>query len=270
MVRQKAFIPFKAVKNIIDEASKPVVYSGVDYGIPSKWLGKNVEIAIIDTGCPVHKDLKNNLSDKVNFSDRAKTFFDNHGHATMVAGLIAANNKEGLVGLAPGSNLHSCKVSNNGGECDFNAIVAAILWSIVKKVDIILLSLGTNVDYKVLYNAIKKAHDADICIIAAGNNGKKTPLYPASYNEVLSFEAKPKGRDVKAEGNGSKSVFISMPQSGLFTTFGKKEYTRVYGSSMAASIGAGLAALIIERKSQDSFQVVKPRDVYSAIRGLKT
>ena len=77
------------------------------------------------------------------------------------------------------------KVVNANGDCSFNAIVAGVLWAIIKQVDIILISLGSQTDYLILHDAIKKAYEQNICIIAASGN-KNTIEYPASYPEVLS------------------------------------------------------------------------------------
>jgi subtilisin family serine protease len=263
-------IPVKPIKSIIDKLDSPVVYSPKSYGIMSPMSGNNVSIGIIDTGCPLHDDIKPNIAGQVNFTDESKTYHDDHGHSTMIAGVLAANNRQGVVGVAPEAKLFFGKVSKDGGDCDYNAIVAAILWSVVKKVDIILMSLGTQVDYTVLREAIKKAHAAKTCIIAADVNGNAvSPLYPASYDEVLSFRAKPKGKEVKAEARKGGSIFVPMSHSGMLTTFGKKEYTRAYGSSLAAAMGAGLVALIVEKYKEDKKDRVDPSLVYRAIQSLK-
>jgi len=265
MEDQKLLIPQKNLRRF-KNVEIPVVYRSVDYRI-KKGNGQRSSISVIDTGCPLHEDLKGCIGERVNFSDEAKTHFDHHGHSTIISGIIAANNKEKIVGFAPEADLHFCKVSDNGGECDFNAIVAAVLWSVVKKVDIILMSIGTAFDYTVLHNAIKKAYNANICIFAAKDNES---TYPADYPEVLSFRSRPKGKYVKAQANGNNTVFVPMSSGGLLTTIGKSEYTKAYGPSIATAVGTGLAAVIIDKMKQDDFLAeINPKDVYRAARSLR-
>jgi major intracellular serine protease len=222
---------------------------------------------ILDTGSPSHKDI-NNVAEHVSFVDNVKDSADRHGHATLVSGFIAAKNSRCVTGVAPDATMYFGKITDDQGYGDFNALVAAILWSVVKQVDIILISLGSSTDYPMLHDAISKASAANICVIAAEGNGNGDSVcYPGGYENVLSFKSKPKGKNLKERNSSNKRIIMSMPHSGLLTTFIGGKYTKVYGSSFAAAIGAGLSALVIE-KGQNAKQKMSPMSVYSEVMTL--
>ena len=70
--------------------------------------GDGVKVAIIDTGADVqHPDLRGNIVTAANFVDSDDQQFQRDRHGTEMAGVIAAvaNNREGIVGIAPGARL---------------------------------------------------------------------------------------------------------------------------------------------------------------------
>ena len=80
----------------------------------------------------------------------------------------------------------------------------AINWAIEKKVNILSLSFGTKTDSEVLHNAIKRAQENNILIVAAGNDSQIE--YPAAYPEVIA---------VGSIGTDTKSTCIFF-QSSIF------------------------------------------------------
>ena len=167
----------------------------VQYYIPEGFTGKGVRIAIIDSGCPKHKDIPivgkehefehNNVS----FCDDSISPWDKYGHSTMISGVISASNKKTILGVAPQAMLLHAKVVNDRGQCSFNSMVGAVLWAVVRRVDVIAIALGTQYDHSVLHDAISKARKENICIFAAAGEEVKNKDgeldYPARYPEVF-------------------------------------------------------------------------------------
>ena len=235
-------------------------YSGSFYGLNSTFTGKGVNISVIDTGEPDHADIAK-IGDAVDVSEKAKDHKDRQGHATMVAGVIVSKNNKKIIGIAPNVKLSFAKVINKAGECSFNSLVAAILWSIVKKTDIILMSLGSKNDYSVLHDAVKKAYSQGIVIIAANENVKE-PSYPANYPECLSVCLG------KRKFRKKNTMSLSLPENPIYTTYLNNKYIHTTGSSMAAAVTAGLAALLIE-KSAKSMRKSPPDEIYRQLSSLK-
>ena len=256
----------RANKQILDSISKPSIYLPADFGLNHSLTGKGVKIGMIDSGLPDHPDIKN-ISDSVDVSETSRDKTDHHGHATMVSGIIGANNPKSITGIAPNAELLFAKVINQNGDGSFNSLIAGILWCVVKQVDIILLSLGSSTDYPVLHDAIKKAYDQNICIIAAAGNGEQSD-YPAKYPEVLSVS---KRRNIPKNGKfstfGTTSLEMVLPDKEMYTTYLHGRYTKASGTSLIAAMAAGLASLILER---DSSLRTTPNHVYFSLSCLVT
>jgi len=247
----------KQIKNISDKIT-PISYQRNGY------TGDGVRISIIDSGCPNHKDIKVD-GEKTSFCDENIDTEDRFGHATIVSGIISANNKDSIIGIAPNSKLLFAKVTNDAGECSFNSIVAEILWSIIKKVDIIVIAMGTQYDYYVLHDAIKKAKDNHICIFAAsGNNVIDEEInFPARYEEVFSAGFLIRGKEKNKKIITKSGLYI--PNKGLYTTYIGNKYVRAYGSSISTAYFAGQAALLIEEYKKTIPQNEIPTLIYSKL-----
>jgi subtilisin family serine protease len=232
--------------------------------------GHGVKIAILDSGAPDHTDIKK-IAECVDVSGSEGDKVDRIGHSTMVGGVIGSKNAKAITGVAPGSNLYFIKVTGRDGECQYNSLVTGILWSIVKKVDIILMCLGSEFDYPVLHDAIRKAYDQNICIFAAQGDPNVTE-YPAGYPEVLSIgsisirESQPSSYKFVS---GDKYVQIVLPDEHFYTTYMSNQFVKVSGSSLHAALGAGLAALLIEKIRMGKEQTdVSPNTIYSELSNL--
>ena len=132
-----------------------------------------------------------------NFVDRDEMPIDTNGHGTQVAGIIAADGQ--VQGIAPKSSLVSYKVSEDGEEVSSDLIVKAIEQAITDEVDIINISLGVNRTNSKIDEAVNKAVEQGIIVIAAaGNDGPglesigspgKNPnaiTVGATYNNITS------------------------------------------------------------------------------------
>uniref|UniRef100_UPI00406C8D2D S8 family serine peptidase n=1 Tax=Lysinibacillus sp. FSL K6-4013 TaxID=2921504 RepID=UPI00406C8D2D len=118
------------------------------------YKGKDVVVAILDTGCNYHHiDLKDRIIGGYNFTKESNgdssIFEDFNGHGTHVAGTIAASiNGIGIVGVAPEASLLILKVLDYKGSGTLASLVKAIDYAINwtgpnnEKVNVLSLSLG--------------------------------------------------------------------------------------------------------------------------------
>jgi len=262
---EKILFPPQPDKEVLSHIDNPVVHLPSDYGFSLPSIStQGIKIAVIDSGCPVHKDIKN-IKDYTILIDNVKTPDDRFGHASMVAGVMAANNQKNLLGIAHKSNLFFAKVTTDDGESDFNAVVAGVLWAIVKTVDIIVLAIGTTTDYDLLHSAIQKAFEANICVVAACMNGKQE-TFPAAYPEVLGFQVKTKNSRHDNQHEKDGSIIIQLPSHGVITASGKHQYIKAYGPSIATGIGAGITAMLIANEKGKSW---KPSNIYGIIKKMR-
>ncbi|MBB3909292.1 S8 family peptidase [Anoxybacteroides rupiense] len=216
-----------------------------------------VNIAVLDTGIANHEDLV--IAGGTSFVE-GTTFTDDNGHGTHVAGTIGAIlNSKGVVGVARGANLYSVKVLDKNGQGTYAQLIQGIEWAINNDIDIISLSLGGTEYSEALYEAIKKAYEKGILIVAAAGNsgdGDDTVLYPAKFQEVVSVGAI--GLDLKrATFSSVGKIDIVAPGVNVLSTTINGDYGVMSGTSMAVPHVTGSLALILEKNKKLSNEDIK-------------
>ncbi len=104
--------------------------------------GTGVTVCIVDSGIDLtHPDLRHlNLKGWKDFINSRTDVYDDHGHGTMMAGIMVA--KGGLTGLATGVELLVAKALSKDGSGSNEAVASAIDWCNSNNAEIISLSLG--------------------------------------------------------------------------------------------------------------------------------
>jgi len=136
-------------------------------------------------------------------SDEFASFFveypyDDYGHGTHVAGIIAGNGYDSLgarTGVAPRANIVGLKVLDANGQGYISDVIAALDYAISVKdaynIRVINLSVGAGVfeSYETdpLAQAARRAVDAGIVVVAAaGNLGKRSSDGQVQYGGITS------------------------------------------------------------------------------------
>lgn len=225
------------------------------FNVPKAWevtKGEGVTIAVIDTGCDLdHPDLKDNLLDGYNFIEPGTEPDDDGDHGSHVTGVIcAAQNKLGIVGVAPKSNVRPVKALDGYGDGQIEDVVKAIRWAIAQKVDMISMSLGTMKPLSSLRWAVKAADKRGIPVfVSAGNIGKSEHLlYPANYPETIAIGAIDKKLNRADFTNTGKNLDFMAPGVDILSTVPDNWWAILSGSSMAQPFVCGLAALLLSYK----------------------
>jgi serine protease AprX len=155
------------------------------------YTGAGIGVAVIDSGITAwHDDLTianrtgQRVSAFVDFVNGATTKYDEWGHGTHVAGIIAGNGYDSngdRLAIAPKANIVALKALDFEGKGKISNIIAALDWAVANRtqynIRVINMSLGAGVfeSYHTdpLTLAAKHAVDAGIVVVAAaGNMGK--------------------------------------------------------------------------------------------------
>jgi len=139
-------------------------------------------VAVIDTGVQDdHEELSGRVIPGGDYVDEDGDPYDEHGHGTAVAGIVAAkvNNAKGIAGISPRSMIYAIRVLDHEGEGEFEGVIFGILEACSNdQVKVINLSLGGYVEYpSEEYSSFETLIDwcvntkGKIVVSAAGNEG---------------------------------------------------------------------------------------------------
>jgi len=164
--------------------------------------GAGIGVAVIDSGIAYHDDLADVAGPQrvdrfVDFVGNGATPYDDYGHGTHIAGIIAGNGHDSggrRTGMAPAARLIVLKALDSAGNGHVSDVVAAIEYAVAHRdelnIRVINLSIATPVyeSYETdpLTLAAKKAVEAGIVVVAAaGNNG----ISPAGHTRYAGITA---------------------------------------------------------------------------------
>lgn len=249
-----------------------VVDSGIDLNHPDfKDLSSNSRVSTLSASFTYDSKTKKvikqvGIENLGHDYDEKKEKYNAHG--TNVAGVSAATqNTVGVAGIAPEANLLILK-----SQLITNCANEAIKYAADNGADVINLSIGSyaekwkpdavkDVDYfpgsdTAMVEAINYAHNKGVIIVAAaGNENVSVHSYPAANKYVIGVGAlEINSSNVKADySNFNKptetplddvNVDVVAPGTVITTQYnGKSTYTRIAGTSFAAPIVTGAAAL---------------------------
>lgn len=183
-------------------------------------------------------------------------------HGTHVAGIIAAvrHNDQGINGVARNARIMSLRVVPDGDERDKD-IALAIRYAVDNGAKVINMSFGKDYspEKELIYSAVRYAAANDVLLIhAAGNdaeNNDKILNYPdgtlgkrKSFENWITVGASGPIRDTtfvaEFSNYGKKSVDILAPGVEILSLVSGGEVDSFSGTSMAAPVVSGVAAVL--------------------------
>jgi serine protease len=192
----------------------------IDPGAPT---GEGIVVCIIDSGYyPEHEDLIG--VEVIGGDSQVDKAWDRdvYGHATHIAGIVAAmNNALGIVGVTPGTvSFYIVKIFDDTGDAtNASSLVKAAKTCEKGGADIISMSLGGSTYYKNEMQALQKIYDNGVLLVAsAGNDGTESHHYPASYDMVVSVAATDSDNAWADWSQRSDQVELAAPGVGVIST----------------------------------------------------
>jgi subtilisin len=209
--------------------------------------GDPIKVGIIDTGISnKHPDLLSNVKGGVNIINPLKSWNDDNGHGSHVAGIVAAvDNDIGVIGVGPQIDLYAIKVLNASGSGYLSDVIEGIQWAVAKGMQVINMSLGTASDVQSFHEAIVAAKNAGVVIVAAAGNTGGAVTYPAAYPEVIAVSATDETNNLASWSSRGPEVDLAAPGVSIYSTYKGTGYATLSGTSMAAPHVTGAAALLL-------------------------
>jgi subtilisin family serine protease len=247
------------------------------YGV----TGRNIIVAVIDTGVDPHPALKPVLlpgydltrnrdggseQSDVNQSTMAildgqpgfvnqstmaildqstMAILDGPEYAAFGHGTIVA----GVVHLtAPRARILPLKAFKASGSGYASDVLRAIYSAVAQHADVINMSFSFSTRSRELENALNYATARGVVAVAStGNNGQRINVYPASLSNVIGVASTTDWDTLSNFSNYGPSVaWIAAPGEAIVSTYPFGSYAAAWGTSFSTPFAAGAAALLVE------------------------
>ncbi len=229
-------------------------------GIAEAWrhaTGDGVTVAVIDSGVDGdHPDLKGQVVAGLDLvADSGDGRVDPVGHGTTVSAIIAgrADDDDGVVGIAPKAKILPIRVLDRENRYDDALVVAkAVRWAVDSGAKVLNLSLGGTGSSAALAAALDYAFAKDVVVVACtGNAGSTTATdvwYPAREPGVIAVAGLERdGGELWTGSITGRQTVVSAPATELVGARPADGYWRIQGTSFAAPMVSGTAALLRSR-----------------------
>lgn len=174
-------------------------------------------------------------------------------HGTQVAGIVAAaRNGRGTTGVAPDARILPLKVSDGSNRLWLSAGIGAMAYAAEHGAKVFVASWGSATGSSALSAAVATLEARGMLLVAAAGNGghdlgTSRQWYPAGYATTMGgvvSVAATDGTDTLASFSNRGAVTLAAPGARMLTTTTTRTWTTVDGTSFAAPVVAGVAALL--------------------------
>jgi hypothetical protein len=254
------------------------VDSGIDYLHP-EIARKNIWINEKEKPGNGIDDDKNGFIDDVmgwNFIEENNTPWDNDGHGTFTAGIVAAstNNGAGMAGINRGVKIMPLRALNFAGRGGSSHILGGVIYAVNNGARVINISIEQleSQKSKALQKVVDYAHQKGVVVVvASGNQGRDTAtISPSGLDRVItvaSTDTKDKrmgfsnwGKYVRISAPGEEILSLRARKTDFLLMSGSKHYGpgkaflgsdgqfyRATGTSFSAPFVTGVASLILAK-----------------------
>lgn len=238
--------------------------------------GNGTCVAILDSGIASHPDFNNRIVEFKDFTDDRKSNYDDEGHGTHVAGIIAGDGSmsRGIMsGIAPETNIVSLKVLDKHGRGKEKNVIDGIWWIIDNgkkyNIKVVNISFGTisntGNENSRLIEAVELLWDLGYVIVAAAGNNGPVPSSistPGDSRKIITVGAENDNIKTMVNGKMTKNYSgrgptkqciqkpdIVAPANDIYSCNNTWEKNYYYisksGTSMATPIVTGVVCLML-------------------------
>ncbi len=182
--------------------------------------GQGIKACVADTGLDYeHPDIAGNYKGGIDtVANDNNPSYQNAGledetHGTHVAGtLLAADDNQGVFGVAYNSDLYHARVLTNTGGYSSDIMEGVRHLVVVRGCKVVNMSLGGGIKSRTEERFYKEMRSRGALIVAAaGNNGQTKLSYPAGYAVNISVAAVDRNNVLASFSNTGRGLDVSAP-----------------------------------------------------------
>ena len=230
---------------VVDDGNDIVYESAIEYPTitqsnmygyataKNKSHGNTVSIGVVDSGVQHDHEFLNGRVVDTGFNSISDngTAYDDRGHGTHVAGIIVANTLSNVT-------VHAYKALNESGSGTSAQVSLAIDAAIEDGMDIINLSVQMKGFSDTLHEAVQRAYNAGITVVAAAGNAgvdiAQTQYSPGCFDEVISVMSCTMYRRISDFSNYGTPCDFAAPGENVLSAYLDNTYKYTSGTSMAS------------------------------------
>jgi subtilisin family serine protease len=232
-----------------EAAGRPSRGAGIVVAQPDTGITKHEELAAVEAVAP--RDVLDRDEDP---TDRLLS--GNKGHGTGTASVLLSPETGKVAGCAPAATHMPIRAVQSVVRVRQVTVATAIHWAVDHRADVITMSLG-GIPTRALCEAVRRAVDEGVIVLAAAGNCVRQVVWPARYGECIAV-AGTNSQDEKWPGTcRGAAVDISAPGQNVWRarvvegTERADEVGQGQGTSFAVALTAGVAALWLAHHGRD-------------------
>ena len=245
-----------------------------------KLSGKEIGVAVLDTGAFVHMDFDDRIWAFQDYIHGKQQPYDDNGHGTHVLGILGGSGKASggkYPGVAPGCGMIPLKVLDERGNGNKEKVIQALKWIADNMeryhIRIVNISVGTTQreGHEDLIEAVEEAWDQGLIVVAAAGNmgpGKGSITAPGSSRKIItvgSSDMMVKNQGISGRGPTRDCITkpdIVAPGNEIISCANCSSpypYTKKSGTSMSTPFVSGGIALLLEKHPELTNLDIKKR-----------
>lgn len=259
---------------------KKVIHYWCDDIINKKHLGRNIVVAVLDTGIAPHPDFRNKILVFKDFVNGQGVMYDDNGHGTHVCGAIGGNGISSggdYAGIAQECDLIVLKVLDGKGNGNIGQVMEGLRWILENQkkyhIRIVNISVGmtskSDFEEEKLISGVEALWDAGVIVVAAAGNlgpeessittpgiSKKIITVGSSNDQCYVDDSGQKRKNYSGRGPTKECVCkpdVVAPGSYIYSCNAnyvnqrEKPYVMKSGTSMATPIVSGAIADLLSK-----------------------